>query len=156
MSDLQIETFQEKYLLDYVKLNREWIEKYFKIEEMDLKQLENPYDSILNLGGEIFFVTHGFDVLGVCAMIPHGKNSFELAKMAVDPKARGKGIGDLLMLTAIHWAQGKGANSIMLLSNTILEPAITLYKKHGFKTTHLGPNPEYERCNIEMVLELNP
>lgn len=43
---------------------------------------------------------------------------------------------------------------ITLLSNTILEPAISLYKKHGFETVHLGPHPDYERCNIEMRLML--
>ena len=38
----------------------------------------------------------------------------------------------------------------MMLSNTILEPAISLYHKHGYETVPLGPHPEYERCNIEL------
>jgi ribosomal protein S18 acetylase RimI-like enzyme len=33
-------------------------------------------------------------------------------------------------------------------------PAIELYRKHGFRTTRLGPSDEYERSNIEMTLDL--
>jgi ribosomal protein S18 acetylase RimI-like enzyme len=42
----------------------------------------------------------------------------------------------------------------MLLSNTILNPAISLYQKHGFKTLRQGEHPDYKRCNIEMELQL--
>jgi GNAT superfamily N-acetyltransferase len=136
-----------------VALNRQWIQTYFKIEAMDIAQLENPYENVLN-HGEIFFLLENEKAVGVCAMIEHGVGCYELAKMAVAPETRGKGYGDRLMEIAVAWARQKGANKVILLSNTILEPAITLYKKHGFKTTHLGPHPDYERCNIEMELVL--
>jgi GNAT superfamily N-acetyltransferase len=58
------------------------------------------------------------------------------------------------MKAAIDWAHSKNADHIMLLSNTILTPAIELYKKHGFIIKNLGPHPDYERSNIEMVLKL--
>jgi hypothetical protein len=54
----------------------------------------------------------------------------------------------------IDWSREHGLEEIFLLSNTILEPAITLYKKHGFETVSLGPHPDYDRCNIEMNLKL--
>ena len=75
--------------------------------------------------------------------------------MAVSTGSRGKGYGDVLMTAAIDWAKAKGANEIILLSNTVLEPAITLYRKHGFKVVHRGPHPGYKRCNIEMCLKLD-
>jgi GNAT superfamily N-acetyltransferase len=154
MGSPKVTTFHPKYLPAYVELNREWIEHYFKIEPMDIAQLQDAQKSILDPGGEIFFVIEDDEAVGTCAMVPHGPGCFELAKMAVNPSTRGKGYGDLLMKTAIAWARRKSAERIILLSNTVLTPAITLYNKYGFKTLHLGPHPDYERCNIEMELML--
>lgn len=149
----EVITFDPKFLEDFVSLNREWIEKHFKIEESDRQQLLRAQENILDIGGEIFFILENGRAVATCAMVPHG-DKFELAKMAVDPSARGKGYGDVLMRTAIDWSRERGLDEIFLLSNTILEPAITLYKKHGFETVNLGPHPDYERCNIEMKLKL--
>ncbi len=154
MGELTVCTFDPEYIPEFVQLNRQWIKHYFVVEPMDLKQLEQPYESILAPGGEIFFVRDDGRPVGTCAMVPHGDNSFELAKMAVSPPMRGRGIGDMLMAVAIAWAKSKGATSITLLSNTVLEAAISLYKKHGFETVHLGEHPDYSRCNIEMLLKL--
>ncbi|RYY25293.1 MAG: MarR family transcriptional regulator, partial [Chitinophagaceae bacterium] len=46
-----------------------------------------------------------------------------------------------------------GARKVYLESNTKLEPAINLYYKLGFKKIAGAPSP-YERCNIQMELEL--
>lgn len=146
--------YDSRFLPAFVELNTQWIEKYFRLETMDLIQLKNPQKFILEPGGEIFFVLEGEKAIGTCAMIPHGEKSYEIAKMAVRTDARGQGVGDILMKTAIDWAHCQRANSITILSNTVLEPAISLYKKHGFLTVHLGAHPDYERCNIEMKMDL--
>ena len=153
-SSVEIVTYDEAYLSAYVRLNREWIEKYFRIEPMDVAQLEMARENILDQGGEIFFLLEDGNPVGTCAMVPHGPGCYELAKMAVDPSKRGLGYGSRLIHAVVAWARMKQADKVMLLSNTILEPAIALYKKHGFITTHLGPHPDYERCNIEMTLKL--
>lgn len=155
MSNTTVISFDPKYLQDFTSLNREWIEKYFTLEPHDLQQLENPYESILNPGGEILFLLSAGQVLGTAALVPCGPGCFELAKMAVDPSARGQGHGDVLMKAAIEKAKTRGATRLMLLSNTALKPAISLYEKHGFRTVRLGPHPDYQRCNIEMELTLN-
>lgn len=154
MSPAHVITYDSRFLPAFISLNEEWIQRHFAIEEMDRRQLRDPHGFILKGGGEIFFVIEKGVAVGTCAMIPHGESGFELAKMAVAPDTRGKGYGDLLMVTAIDWARAKGASEIQILSNTVLEPAIQLYKKHGFQTVHLGPHPDYQRCNIEMVLKL--
>lgn len=159
MSDLRIETYQEEFRPAFVSLNRQWIEHYFEIEEMDLKQLEDPQSSILDHGGEVFFVVKKVGetpvAVGTCAMVPYREGTYELAKMAVSPKFRGQGIADLLMTKIIDWARERGAKEVMLHSNTSLTPAIELYKKHGFETVHLGPHADYKRSDIEMALRLN-
>ncbi|WP_413561221.1 GNAT family N-acetyltransferase [Bdellovibrio sp. HCB209] len=154
MTSFTIELYSPKYHDAYVELNKEWIQKYFRLEEMDLLQLNQAKEMILDKGGEIFVILDQGKAVATCAMIPHGDHGYELAKMAVSPVYRGKGLGDLLMETAISWARQKKAHEVILLSNTVLEPAISLYKKHGFVTTHLGSHPDYERCNIEMKLSL--
>jgi N-acetylglutamate synthase-like GNAT family acetyltransferase len=120
---VSVVTYDPKYQTYFVELNREWIELYFVLEPMDLAQLEDPHGTILNHGGEILFVLENGEPVGTCAMIPHGERCYELAKMAVAPKVRGRGYGDILMKAAIDWARENGAQKIMLLSNTILEPA---------------------------------
>jgi GNAT superfamily N-acetyltransferase len=154
MGNVTVVTFEPRFLSAFVELNREWIEKYFILETMDIVQLESPYESILNRGGEIFFVLESDIPVGTVSLIPHGQSCYELAKMAVSSKARGKGFGDLLMKAAIAWAKKKGAKKLTLLSNTILKPAITLYQKYGFETVRLGRHPDYARCNIEMELKI--
>ncbi|WP_432713489.1 GNAT family N-acetyltransferase, partial [Pedobacter sp.] len=78
---------------------------------------------------------------------------FELAKMAVSPKAQGKHIGWILGQAIVAAAKEKGAKKLYLESNTALQPAINLYKKLGF-TTITGRSTPYERCNIQMELTL--
>jgi GNAT superfamily N-acetyltransferase len=146
-------TYDPKYQKAFVELNLEWIKTHFEVEPMDVAQLEDPNGNILNHGGEIFFVVENGVAVGTCALVPHGENSYELAKMAVSPSCRGKGYGDQLMSAAIEWAKKKGAAKLTLLSNTVLTPAITLYKKFGFVEIGQG-HPDYKRCNIEMELDL--
>jgi GNAT superfamily N-acetyltransferase len=151
---IQVSTFRPQLINAFKDLNLEWIEKHFVVEPTDLDQLSDPLQRIIHMGGEIFFLFENNTVVGTCAMVPHGESEFELAKMAVSPDMRGKGYGDLLMTTAIDWARNNKAGKIILLSNTVLEPAIRLYRKHGFQVVHLGAHPDYERCNIVMKLEL--
>ena len=91
--------------------------------------------------------------VGTCALIKHKDDSVELAKMAVSDSAKGKGIGYLMGLELIARARDIGVERIFLESNTILEPAIKLYKKLGFKRIVGDPSP-YARCNIQMEIEL--
>ena len=51
-------------------------------------------------------------------------------------------------------AREVGATRVYLESNTILEPAIHLYRKLGFKRVEGGASP-YDRCNIQMEVRLD-
>ncbi len=142
-------TYDPQYKNEFKALNLAWIERYFKAESKDLQQLSAPNDC-LEEGGQIFFVLVDGQAVGTCALYNKGKGVYELAKMAVEPKFHGRGFGNLLMRTAEDWARSVGASEIMILSNTVLETAITLYQKHGFKVVKLGPHPDYARCDIEL------
>ena len=149
---ITIEPFKPEYRNAFRDLNLEWIRTYFKVESKDVQQTDNP-EQCIREGGHILFAVRDGEVLGTCALykIPlSSTGDLELAKMAVRPDCRGQGIGDVLMLGAEKWARVAGAGRIMILSNTVLEPAIALYVKHGYVVTNLGPHKDYERCNIEM------
>lgn len=152
---IEIVTYDPKYKKSFKDLNIEWISAYFEIEPSDIKALDHPEEYIMEKGGEIFSAVLNDEVLGVCALIKSNENYFdyELAKMAVSPKAQGKGIGFLLAKTAIKWAKEKGASKIYLESNTKLQSAIKLYEKLGFKEVTGIPSP-YSRVDIQMLLDI--
>ena len=153
--DVQIVAYEPKYHEAFKALNVEWISTYFEMEEADYKALDNPKEYILDKGGKIFVALYQNEPVGVCAMIKmkDANYDFELAKMAVSPKAQGKNIGWLLGQTIIENAKKEGAKKLYLESNTILKPAISLYHKLGFQKIS-GLATPYKRCNIQMELAL--
>ncbi len=139
----------DKYLDDFIRLNEEWILKYFKIELFDLELAKNPH-KIIDCGGYVFSLISGNDVLGVCALYNMGEGIYELARMAVLPAHQKKGYADLLLEYALKKIKAINAIKLYLVSNTALKPAILLYKKHGFITVYEGVHPVYSRANIIM------
>jgi putative acetyltransferase len=137
-------------------LNREWIEQYFTLEPADREVLGDPGGKIIDAGGEVFFVVERGEILGTCAMLRHSAEAYEIAKMAVAAKARGRGFGDLLMEACIDFARKRKAHRVIIVSNTVLEPAIRLYRKHGFVQVPLAGDARYKRANIRLELELQP
>lgn len=152
-ADIVIVQYEKKYHAAFKGLNVEWISAYFKMEPTDFKSLDNPDDYIISKGGLILVALYQGEPLGVCALIKMDDQEydFELAKMAVSPKAQGKRIGWLLGQKIIETARSLGAKKLYLESNTILAPAINLYYKLGFKKV-TGRSTPYERCNIQMEL----
>jgi putative acetyltransferase len=148
--------YREKYRAAFEQLNRDWIEMYFVLEDADRQLFHDPQANILAPGGQIFFVLEDDEVQGTCAVIRHGAEACEIAKMAVAPAARGRGFGDLLMEAAIDFARSTGARRVIIVSNSVLEPAIRLYQKHGFVRVPLVDDGRYRRANIQMELELSP
>ncbi len=137
----------------FERLNLEWIEHWFVVEDADRKTLSDPWRSVLDPGGAIFMATLHDDIVGTCALMPRSDGRLELAKMAVTERVRGLGIGERLGRAVIDRARELGAAELFLESNTVLEPAITLYRKLGFEEIAGEPTP-YARSNIQMLLRL--
>jgi GNAT superfamily N-acetyltransferase len=151
----EVVSFREELAPHFERLNREWIEAHFAIEEADETVFRQPYTHIVEHGGQIFFIEVAGEVVGTCAVIRHNEKVYELAKMAVTPRARGLGHGDLLVLTAIEFAHKRGAEVLMLLTNSSLKPALRLYEKHGFRHVPVNAGQEYARADVQMELKLN-
>ena len=146
---MHIEFDNLSYCDQFIRLNEQWITEHFSIEDVDKRLAENPMQ-IVEGGGHIISLVESDRVVGVCALFKEGDDCFQLARMAVDPKDRGKGYGDILIKAAINRASSRGAKTIYLISNTVLTPAISLYRKHGFLTREEGQHPIYARANIIM------
>lgn len=140
---------EKKYLTEFIQLNESWITHYFKLEDSDRALAANPA-KIIEDGGYIFSLVDDGHVVGVCALFKDSDTVFQLARMAVKKELRGNGYGDVLLNAAIAKLREINANQVYLLSNTILTPAINLYKKHGFTVFSLGQHPVYARCDIVM------
>jgi putative acetyltransferase len=148
---MEIVEYSSAHAPAFRRLNQEWIEKYFVMEEPDYISLNDPEEYILKPGGHIFFAVENEEVLGTVALIKE-HDGFELAKMAVTPVAQGRGIGKLLGEAAIAKARELGARHLMLISNRKLIPAITLYEKLGFKEVPLDKDNPYLRGDIKMLI----
>jgi GNAT superfamily N-acetyltransferase len=153
MSEVIIIGYEPQYAPAFKSLNVEWIEKYFTVEEHDLKELENPEEFILSKGGHILFAKYENEIAGTCALLKNAPDEFYLAKMGVAPAFQGKQIGKLLGIAAIEKAKASGAKRIWLESNRALIPAINLYLRLGFKEIPIDKTP-YARADIRMEIWL--
>lgn len=149
---LEILDFEPAHQTWFEKLNRQWIEQYFWMEPVDVEVLQHPDKTIIEKGGAILMASIDGAIAGTVALKFVEQGVYEFTKMAVDEKYRGQKIGKALGESAIEKAKKLGARKIILYSNTILTPAIELYRKLGFLEVPVdGP---YKRSNIKMELIL--
>lgn len=152
--DIKVVDYAPKYREAFKSLNVEWISKYWELEEPDFKALDDPEGYILNQSGVILIALDKGEPIGCCALIKQADDTFELAKMAVSPKAQGKGVGLLLGKSIVERAKLMGLKRLYLESNSVIKPAVSLYEKIGFK--HIkGASSPYARCDVQMELYLN-
>jgi GNAT superfamily N-acetyltransferase len=156
MPEIAFRLFQRGDEDAFRELNGEWIAKYFRLEEHDHVQLSDPEGNILRAGGEIVMAVAGEERIGCCALIFIRPGVFEVAKMAVSERYRGRGIGRKLLEYTIAQAKVLGAHTLELASNTKLANAVHLYESLGFRHLPLErvETSPYARANVFMELHL--
>jgi GNAT superfamily N-acetyltransferase len=154
MSDLRIRPFQAGDEDAFRRLNEEWIERYFRLEEKDRKMLGDPRGQILDPGGAILIAEVEGAAVGCCALIASGPDTFELAKMAVTDAYRGRGLGRSLLASAIDTARSMGAVRLFLETNSKMTPAVRLYESMGFMHAQRVQESDYARSDVYMELPL--
>jgi len=152
--NIRILNYKPEYRVYFETFNKQWIEEYFVLEDIDKWVLENPDEAILKDGGHILFAESGGQIVGTVALKFISKGIYELTKMAVDKNFRGSGAGKILCSAAIRQGEISGASKIILYSHTSLANAIGIYRKLGFEEVPLEPG-KYERADIKMELKLN-
>ena len=155
MPEIKFREFTAKDSEQFKALNIEWLKKYFEVEPIDERVLSNPRSEILDSGGFIFISEIKDEVIGTFAFIKKGNQIFEFSKMAIDPKFRNKGYGNVMMQFAISFAKKYRWNKIILYSNTTLKNSIHLYFKYGFIEVPMEADVIYSRGNIKMELDFD-
>jgi len=154
IKDVEILSYKRDYKDIFRDLNYEWLNKYFEVEPEDEKILNDPEKEIIKKGGQIFFARINGEIAGTCAAIKIDKTIYELAKMAVTEKAKGKQAGKKLALAVIGFSWSKKAKYIILETSSKLVVAVNLYKSLGFVTVPGTESTKYKRKVFNMVLEL--
>ena len=151
MAGMEIVDFEPGLTADFDRLNREWLENLFRVEEIDQEILTNPESTIIAHGGVILFARQGGDVVGTVALKHHGDGVYELTKMAVSPHLRGGGIGRELLRAAIDRYRQIDGSMLYLESHSSLQNAIHLYRAAGFVHEPPPRASEYARADVYMV-----
>lgn len=134
----------------FAELNIAWIKELHHVEASDQKMYDHP-EIYAQDGNSIFATIIDDQVAGVVALKQDEEGAWELTKMAVDERFRGRGLGKILMDVVEQYAKNElGQDKIYLISNTINAAAIRLYKRCGWTVTHEGPHPRYARADIAM------
>lgn len=152
---LAIRRFTDALAEDFYRINAAWIADMYALEQTDIDVLKNPRERIIAPGGDILFVEDPkLGIVGTCALQKTGERQFELTKMGVLDKARGKKAGEFLLAAIVARAHALGCDRLYLLSNAKSAAAIHLYEKVGFVhdagiMTEFGKR--YARCNVAML-----
>ncbi len=122
-------------LHDYV----EWLRAAVGVEPLDEQPALGP--ELADLAGHygidersVLFVAHlGRQAVGTVAIRADGRGGAELKRMYLRPVARGGGLADRLVLTAVEAAAERGCHTIWLETmRGVMEPALTVYRRNGF------------------------
>ena len=74
MAPITIIPFRDNLAEAFARLNKEWIERFFRLEENDLKTLHDPHGTVLNGGGQIFLALDGDTPVGAVAAVQDRKS----------------------------------------------------------------------------------
>ncbi|MCA9672124.1 MAG: GNAT family N-acetyltransferase [Myxococcales bacterium] len=155
---------------DFERINRLWLAQHFAGSELgddEVALLRDPWQHVgeggrvfaaVEIGGKTATTAHAERVIGVCAMIVRDSaalaDSVELAKLGVEPAARGRGVGRALVGAVIAAARVMGKRRVRLNSDSRLDAAMRLYTKLGFQRVEEAPLLG-RRGDVEMTLTLD-
>ena len=83
---IRIADYDPRWRADFARLNIDWLERFFVVEDIDRVVLSDPEAHILAHGGRVLFAIDADDrAIGTVALKHEGDGVYELTKMAVDP-----------------------------------------------------------------------
>lgn len=154
VNKVEIIHYASQYGKDFYRLNQNWLEKYFYMEEIDHQVLSRPEENIIEPGGFILLARYQGVIVGTAALIKANEQQLELSKMAVDDNYQGLGIGEKLARASIDQFKATDFKELFLESNRKLVPALTLYSKLGFVEKQPPfDQSHYARADIYMVYQ---
>jgi ribosomal protein S18 acetylase RimI-like enzyme len=158
VTGLRLVEYHDDIAQAFHDINAEWINAMFVMEPHDRDVLEHPQRYIIDPGGIILFVeADGLGLVGACALMPVGAGAWELTKMGVLERARGRKAGEFLLDAVLDRAAAMPVETLFLLTNKQCEAAIHLYQKLGF--VHSAEimaryGASYARCDVAMGFDI--
>ena len=150
---IEIIDYEDQYHSDFKKMNLDYLDKYHLTESHDMLILDDPRGTVLENNGFLWLAKAGGEIVGTVGILNEGHDTFELIKMCVAEKWRGKGISKLLMETCLQKVKELGGKRLILFSNHQLQTALKLYEKYGFKNVEVKDSP-FETADVKMELAL--
>ncbi len=125
------------------------------LEEDDKFTLHNPDKAYLETGGFLFFAQLKHEIVGCVALKRLDEESFEFAKLFVNPKARKMGIATRLIERCVSRCMENDARELWLQTRLSMPKAHQLYYKLGFVDRSAPPQMDVlGRTEKVMCLEL--
>jgi ribosomal-protein-alanine N-acetyltransferase len=125
--------------------------------EIDKLSFPNPWDRefLENISKAIFLVFGQQEVYGFLIAGCHNRNvSASLLKIAVHPEHRRKGIATSLINKLVETVRDRQITEVEVIVLKTCKPAISLYKKIGFKLVSTIPQASNNDDLCVMKLEL--
>lgn len=120
-------------------------EQYVLLGMADYLRQEN------NSRSRVWIAEVGRSPAGSIAIVEQTGNQAQLRWLLVEPRARGLGVGKLLVERALDFSRQQGFGSVMLWTLQNLPAARALYQSYGFELTQekdgtMGGQPLVEEC----------
>ena len=150
---MQIVDYRPEHAAAFRALNEAWISKHFTLEPKDLEMLADPQAQIIDKGGRIFMAVEDGEPVGCVALLKLPDGGFEIAKMTVKEGLRGSGLGRALLETCFEAASAAKAPRLYLETNSVLGPALSLYRSMGFKQLNRTRDPSRDYARVDIWME---
>jgi len=126
-----------------------------KLEEEDIFTLNNPDIAYLQQGGFLFYAQYKEEIIGCVALKRLDEDTFEFAKLFVEPKYRSLGAASKLINRCISRCKENNAKELWLQTTNSLREAHNLYYKLGFADKDAPPQMTVlKRTEKIMCIEL--
>lgn len=150
---IRIRPYRKSDHQDFKDISYEWLRAYVSVEPIDEEILANPDAFILRDGGRIWMALEDDKAIGTISIINHQNGVYEIAKLGVLSHYRKRGVGSLLMETAIHYSKEHNIKQLILYTASELKAARKLYEKFGFKNDASNDN-KYQDADLKLYLNL--
>lgn len=154
---MQLIPYEPKYRADFIRLNTEWLKRFYWIEPFDQDAMDRIDELIAN-GAMAYFALENKNVLATCMTMHLENNTWEICKLAAQNQYTGTGAGNAVLCACMDYAISHGARRLVLISCSGLKAAIHLYKKNGFhEVPYRKDYWKSEKADIEMekIIEIS-
>lgn len=149
--NMRIVPYQPEYREAFVRLNTEWLTRFYWVEPFDQYAMDHVEELIAQGAMAFFALDENGEVLATCMAMPLEGGTWELCKLAARGQYTGTGAGSAVLRAAMRYAEEHGAKKEVLISCRGLKPAIHLYRKFGFREVPYRKDFwKSEKADIEM------